>query len=38
VALGTRQARGIRDEGGQPMAYKKADDTREKVGAEGEID
>jgi hypothetical protein len=38
VALGTRQARGIRDDEGEPMADEEADDTREKEGAKGEGD
>ena len=38
VALGTRQARGIRDDEGEPMADEEADDTREKEGAKGERD
>jgi hypothetical protein len=33
VALGTRQARGIRDDEGELMADEEADDTREKEGA-----
>jgi hypothetical protein len=38
VALGTRQARGIRDDEGEPMADEEVDDTREKEGAKGEGD
>ena len=38
VALGTRQARGIRDDEGEPMADEEADDRREKEGAKGEGD
>jgi hypothetical protein len=38
VALGTRQARGIGDDEGDPMADEEADDTREKEGAKGEVD
>jgi len=36
VALGTRQARGIRDDEGEPMADEEAHDTREMEGAKGE--
>jgi len=38
VALGTRRARGIGDDGGQPRADQEVDDTREEEGAEGERD
>jgi hypothetical protein len=38
VALGSRQARGIRDDDGEPMANEEADDTREQEGAKGEGD
>ena len=31
VALSTRQARGIRDDEGEPLAHEEADDTREKA-------
>jgi hypothetical protein len=38
VALGMGQARGIRDNEGQPMADEEADDTREKERAKREED
>ena len=38
LALGTRQARGITDDKGEPMADEEADDTRETEGAKGERD
>jgi hypothetical protein len=38
VALGTRQARDIRYNDGEPMADEEADDTREKAGAKAEGD
>jgi len=38
VPLGTRQARGIRDDEGEPMVEEEADNGREKEGVEGERD
>ena len=38
VALGTRQARGIRDNEGERMADEEADDTMEQEGAKGKGD
>jgi len=38
VALGTRQARGIRYDEGEPMADEEADDTRQQEGGKGERD
>jgi hypothetical protein len=38
VAHGTRQARGIGDNEGEPMADEDVDDTREKEGAKEEGD
>jgi len=38
VAMGTRQARGISDDEGEPMADKEADETRGKEGVKGRRD